>query len=181
MRYKRRNTIDRGIRGWIINTSKKNHWRVAAHYDLDDLIQEGYFCYCRCLSMYPHITHPPHFMALFKRCFTNHCHFLASRVSRQPDAIIASFDPSKFHDADEVLQSLVPPQQEEATLRTLIGQLPSEIKELLKILSSDAKAIPMLVHADGRRETTNDYLWRLIGRRPNGIDLRSAFQNHFAA
>jgi hypothetical protein len=40
------------MRGFIVNTAKENYWRVAAWYDLEDLIQDGYMCYYKCRQRY---------------------------------------------------------------------------------------------------------------------------------
>lgn len=174
-RLKRDHRLDKGIKGWIIKTAKKNHWRVRAWGDLEDLIQEGWWCYARCHRKYPGVNQA-HFMALVKVSFIHHIHFLALKASRRPDSILGK---NSYQDVDQALEALLAPVPEEQTFVTLMGQLPAEIKQLLVILINDAREIPMLINNDGTRETTNQYLWRLLGQKPNGIDLRQAFHEHF--
>lgn len=167
-RPKRKHRLDAGIRGWIVNTAKKHYWRIPPWYELDDLIQEGYFCYSICNLKYGHDLTPSHFMALVKVTFINHIHDIANLKTRNAAELMVPADSPLFSRA-------VP---EEATFFTLLKQLPKELQELLFILLNDARNIPML--RDGKdRETTNEYLCRLIGVDPTCVNLQSVFKEHF--
>lgn len=167
-RPKRKHRLDKGIKGWIVNTAKKNYWRVPAWYELDDLIQEGYICYCNCNLKYGNDLTASHFMALVKVSYIRHIHDLANSRTRNSAELMVSIDSPIFSRAEP----------EDATFFTLLRQLPSELQELLSILLNDAKDIPML--RDGReRETTNAYLCRLIGIDPEHVNLQAVFKEHF--
>ena len=167
-RPKRSHRLDAGIRGWLVNTAKKNYWRVPSWYDLDDLIQDGYICYSICNRKYGHDLQPSHFMALVKVSYINHIHDLANSKTRNSPELIVPMDSPVFSRAEP----------EEATFFTLLKQLPNELQELLFILLNDAKSIPML--RNGReRESTNAYLCRLIGVDPEYVNLQAVFKEHF--
>src|ERR1700757_4971786 len=61
--------------GWIIRHSRKNLWRMASWYEIDDLIQDGLMCGYKCLQRYGipgiEIDHP-HFMRLVQSTFRNY-------------------------------------------------------------------------------------------------------------
>lgn len=78
--------MDQGARAWLARTARKNYWRVSDWYDLDDLIQDGYWHWYRIINKYPYITKPRMtrnarriIMGLFQRTYTNHLHDLAKR------------------------------------------------------------------------------------------------------
>ena len=164
----REHRLDKGMVGWICSTAKKNIWRVPHWYGLDDLIQEGYICYCVCNRKYGHELELRHFMALVKVSYINHIHDIANLKTRNSAELMVPTDSPAF--------SRVEP--EASTFFTLLKQLPSELQELLTILINDAKEIPML--RDGRnRENTNQYLCRLIGIDPTCVNLQAVFREHF--
>lgn len=165
--------------GWIVETSKKNHWRVASWYELRDLIQDGYMVYARCNETYAHIRKQSHFMALFKTSFKNHIHNLAKLKSRTVDFPISLFVVDDTPDWT-ALDVLAGPQPEEATFRVLLTQLPTELKALLLILAKDARNIPKLRRENRTRETLNEYLCRLIGRNPEEYDIEALLVSHFS-
>lgn len=167
-RPKRKHRLDAGIRGWLVNTAKKNLWRVPPWYDLNDLIQEGYICYSNCNLKYGRDLTPSHFMALVKVSYIHQLHDLANLRTRNAAELMLPLDSPAFSRA-------VP---EESTFFTLLKQLPGELQELITILLNDAKDIPML--REGRdRETTNEYLCRLIGVDPEYVNLQTVFREHF--
>lgn len=151
-----------------MNTSRKNLWRVPNWYTLEDLIQEGYICYSNCNVKYGRELKLKHFMALVKVSFINHIHDLANLKTRNSFEIVVDPDSAAFFRVE----------QEEATFFTLLMQLPKELQELIHVLLNDALEIPM--QCSGRsKETTNDYLCRLIGIDPELVNLQSVFKEHF--
>jgi DNA-directed RNA polymerase specialized sigma24 family protein len=177
-RVKRRHRLDRRMRGWIVNTAKKQYWRVAAWYDLEDLVQEGFVCAMICQQRYSHIRSQRHFMALVQTTFINHIHTLAKQRTRQLDVPISSEVAERVRDPAEHLVKLAGGEEGDQVSLTLLGQLPIELKMLLHRLQTDARLIPMLMHKDRTRETTNEWLCRLIGL-PETIDLELIFHEHF--
>jgi len=92
--------FDAGLRGWLKTTAVKEHWRVASWYSVEDLVQDGYVCYCKCRDRYtlavpqpgdrpdgyahqnlftdqPNEKQRKHFMSLVQRAFYNHIYTLS--------------------------------------------------------------------------------------------------------
>jgi hypothetical protein len=182
--------FDAGLQGWIKNTARREHWRMAKWYELSDLIQDGFLCYCKCRDKYTrgppepgfqalNTEHPTdaqrrHFMNLVQRAYFNHIMTLSSRfaaASEEPVSQLATGD-------DEVatLESLLPPQSEEASLLMALKQAPAEISDAIRRLINDGLdggeyLRSRLRERDGRvtrgrralRETTSAYLARVLG------------------
>lgn len=165
----RQHRLDKGIRGWITTTAKRNYWRVASWYDLEDLIQDGYVCYARCNQRYGHVRDQAHFMALVKTTYLHHITDLANSRTQISDTAVDT----------QVLHSLMPASPPEGEFSAMLHSLPKELKQLLTALVNDAKSVPYL--QQGRdRETNNEFLCRLIGADPSKINLEAMFRAHFA-
>lgn len=177
-RFRRRHRLDKMLKGWIINHAKRNYWRVASWYDLDDLIQDGFVCYCRCLEKYGHIQVQRHFTALVVATFTNHIHDLAAKKTRSAEMSISEYAAADCIDTSEALENLAGVEHEEQTLATLIAQLPAELHELIKVLANDARSFPML-RINGRRETTNEWLCRIAKLDPKLVNVEQQLREHF--
>lgn len=193
-RPRRTQRLDRGIKGWIVNQARKNYWRVAGWYELDDLIQDAYMCYAKCNQRYPMNLEQRHFMSLVARTFQNHCHTLAARRAQQLDAPVTTrtrqWKADRLSDPDAVLQRAADAygQPEEQTFAALMSSLAPELRELIRILLEDARELPMLRPSDARdhegkfrrreMETRNDYFCRIAGL-PSGFDVEAALRAHF--
>lgn len=159
--------MDRGVERWIYLTARKNHWRVAAWYDISDLIQDGFMVYYRTLARYAcdvpgerrlekTARTQREIMALFKTCYTNHIHNLATRKTRQLDF------PAEFFPDDR--------ESEDAALATFIAEAPPFIAKLIhSLLNADGELLRARPRRrrDGSRETTHERMCRLAGIRPS--------------
>ncbi len=165
--------MDEGARKWMLKTAHKEHWRIASWYDLEDLIQEGYVCYYKVRERYPDATDRPHIMCLFQRTFTNRLHDLAKRKTRLTEVVMSDFPSSQF--IDNFWDSLLPVDDEIATLYTLINQVTNETKAVLNLLTSEAgrKSLRAVyrVKLGGHRETFNERLCRLTGYDATKTDM----------
>ena len=68
-------SLPKPVLGWIYNHARKNFWRVAPWYEIDDLINDGIMKAYECLDRYGipgEDIDPPHFMSLVKTSFHNH-------------------------------------------------------------------------------------------------------------
>jgi len=178
-RVRRHHRLDKGMRGWIVNHAKRNYWRVASWYDIEDLIQDGFVCYCKCLERYGHLLEQRHFMALVKITFINHIHDLSSQSSKNPSvhtAPISDVMRADCENVNEALDELAAPVPEEATFRVLLGQLPRELKELVNTLLNDVQ-LPEFERLP--RETTNEWLCRLAGLPSKRVDVETELKRHF--
>lgn len=166
----RAHRIDKGVKGFIIRTARKHHWRVADWYDLDDLIQDGFVTFCRCDYKYPR-ANQKQIMALVQVSFINHIHNLANKRTDCLEQLLQS---------DALLESLAPPQPEESTFETLLGELPQALRQMINRILTEGKPIPYLPSEGRRRETRNEYLSRLAGLDPSSIDIEQTLRSHFA-
>lgn len=108
-------------------------------------------------------------MALVQKTFMNHVTNLArNRTKSVPETLLPQDDPLFIGQMEP----------DDAFFQTLIHQLPTELQQLLQTLMDDAKNIPMLRFADGTRETTNEYLCRLLNLDPQVVDVEAVFREH---
>jgi hypothetical protein len=98
--------FDAGLQGWIKNTARQEHWRMAKWYGLADLFQDGVLCYCKCRDKYtrgppepgfqalntitPNDAQRRHFMQLVQRSFWNHIMTLSSRFAAMREELAAT-------------------------------------------------------------------------------------------
>lgn len=184
--------LDAAMRGWIFNTARANFWRVSSWYEFDDLVADGYLCYYKCRSRYDFLTVKKHplpedkrrFMGLVQAAFTNHITDLANRRTVTPELALSSCFEDDY--STDQLTELLPPQQEEATLRVLLASAPKELVDLVKLLAQEGRETVKYVRSrlhrqdngqlrKGRplRETTNEYYCRRLGLNSQTTDLIS--------
>lgn len=155
--------LDAGMRGWILRFASRQHHRVARWIDLDDLIQDGFFCYAKCRERYtrrtesgqyqvwlrrtkdwgPAVDEPTkedrrHLMSLVQTAFKNHISTLSTRKRALSETLACDLTGDDEDDSQEAAWNRVaPPEAEEATLATLIQQAPNELKMLFQLLWDD--------------------------------------------
>jgi hypothetical protein len=170
MRY-----MDVGMRNWIIKTARDNLWRVSGFYELEDLISDGYLCYCKCRARYNQffsINHPTRdeskqFMALVMASFTNHIHSLArKRVPEIAEADLVNPDGEAL-----TLEGISPTVPEEATLHVHLATLPEPAVAVIRELASNESGMYKRERQNGSRrkyrETTPEYLQRVLAIDPD--------------
>lgn len=146
--------LDAGMRGFILNFARSNHWRVASWIELDDLIQEGWVCYYKCRRRYAALDKPDpdrdnrrHMMALVKTSFRRRLDTLASqRTASVPEVSMTSMG----CDGADVIDRIAGDDQIDVT--SLIVGAPQELVDLVSILVRDASAFAR--DSVGVRETT---------------------------
>jgi len=181
--------LDAGLKGWIVNKARREFWRVASWYELDDLIQDGYICYVKCRNRYvlgpaieghsslvvvgdkPTRDQCRHFMSLVQTAFQNHIMTLAASAARTTEDLVSPLP------GDAGPTVLDQPVAEEATLRVFLSQLPSELREALQAVITDGADTGVYLRSrirqDGGRvrlmrravrETTSQYWARCLGQ-----------------
>lgn len=175
--------LDNGMKAWLVYYARKNLWRVPDWYDLSDLIQDGYICYLKCRARYkgsPRITQRREFMALFMRAFINHVTDLSNLKTDAGEVPILSGVDSLSE--SQAIERFVPPEHEEATTRLLIKEAPLEVKALMYLFfTEDGRGRlqrRLFRRCNGERETTNEFLCRLIGVDPDTVNLPNIVQNY---
>jgi hypothetical protein len=185
--------FDSGLEGWLKRTAKTEHWRVAGWYSVDDLVGDGYVCYCKCRNKYtlgppdpgaqdlrvfgsdtPNKDQRKHFMALVQRSFYNRLYTLAVRypATREQPLAMCSNENGEPLTMDELL----PAQPEEISALIAVLHAPTEIGEAIVKLVNDGVdgsryVRSRLRRSNGRvtlgrralRETTQQHMVRILG------------------
>lgn len=173
--------MDDGARGWLFRTATKNYWRIARWYDLDDLIQDGYVCYCKVLQRYPDATDAPHRMALFKRTYMNWITDLANKRTKSVQETL-DCDAQSAADLDgppmSFLAGVPCPQSGMVELDALMASAPEVVRRALALFTTEegrrAMRAAYRLRADGTRETMNDRVCRLLGLAGSTFDVVGA-------
>jgi hypothetical protein len=173
--------LDRSMCGWIVNTARAQHWRVASWYNLQDLEQDGYLCYCKCWNHYRHLFDVPnptkgqrrHFMALVKTAYCNHIATLSTKFPVVGDIAVSQIEPLPRSDVD-VLEQLMPAEAEQASVLCALAKLPVELADIMERFAQDGfdggKYLRRRISTStGRtrhkvRETTAEYWERVLGQ-----------------
>ena len=181
--------MDEGVIGWIYKTALKNHWRVARWMDLDDLVQEGYLCYCIVEERYVDAKDVRQRMALLKTVFTNRLHDLANNRTRLVDAGLAEYcftDLTPVYEDGEsniesIVAALADPDSRSAELSVVLAGASEYVRSALKLFTTDdglnrLRSAYRLRRGEGDhliRETFNERLCRLIGCDPDKVNVAS--------
>jgi len=189
--------LDEGMRGWIVNTALKEHWRVEQLTEVDDLIQDGYLCYAKCRNRYigkktSHTYLPPkhptkdnlrHFQSLVKTAFMNHIFTLAAKHKGVNVYAVSQVKKQETTADNAVWDKFLPQQPEQASLFSLVANAPEEIKQLVTLLVSDGlDLLKFERRRKGRRalrETNNEFYCRILGIDPANTDMVGKLRDYF--
>jgi hypothetical protein len=188
--------LDAGMRGFIVNTAKREFWKVAGWYEFEDLVQDGYLCFYKCrqrlhkrlLVDSPTKEQRREVQAYVKTAFFNHISTLASKRMAVREITLSNLiqhvhtDQGDVRNAD-VWNDLAPPQMEEATLLTMLTSAPAEIKQLVQLLVSDGLDLLKFERKRTKRrllrETTNEYYCRILNLDPKQHDIVEQLKDYF--
>lgn len=164
--------MDAGARLWLAKMVRKSYWRVSKWYDLDDLMQEGYFAYYYVVRHYPEVTHPPHRMALFKLTFNSVICNLANQRSRRVDEVCEA-EIVGAEGATILDSAAADPDIAEAVAE--LATAPKYVRDAVELLAAGDRRLRHKIRRSGRgrrrRETLNERLCRLTGYDPNKTDI----------
>lgn len=150
--------MDEPARKWTIKFANRQFWRVANLMDLDDLIAEGSYVWCRIQTRKVLQTHRE-VMAIYRIAFANHIHDLSVRATRERSMLEVVGDVNSLNSASD---------HNPGPLLRLLDSLPDDLRLYLGVLATDLGARllrqPYRVRHGGRRETTQERLQRLVGR-----------------
>lgn len=168
--------MDRGARLWLARAVRANYWRVSSWYDLDDVMQEGYYAYYYMERRYPDVTEPRHKMALFKLVFHSVITNLANQHTRRADEVVECDIDTRAESCDGWSPSFLDTVQAEpsADEADLVGA-PRPVRDAIALMASGdprLRAPPSRPQPVRRhRETLNDRLCRLTGYDPDTTDI----------
>jgi hypothetical protein len=168
-----RPAIPISVERWIKSHARKHYWRVAGWYELDDLIQDGLVCACKCLERYGtptpkrpgRINRPrlneldePHYMALVQTAFYRHIGDLVRSKRRGPDGTTSKFaDVMPEYSESYALDRLLTPSTGDQELAVLLSEIPDRLRQLItKHLNG---GIGGLVHDRNLEIELRAFLW----------------------
>lgn len=130
-------TFNRAIAGWSVNFIKKNIWRLHGTYDFEDLFQEAYLVFLICSKKYRYdrVENGAHFMALFKRSFSNCISDYAKKASKQREQLVQNITVIDGKEID-LFDSLEGGLSNEGKLHVAIEQAPSFVRSYIKAMES---------------------------------------------
>lgn len=172
--------MDQGAYGWMVAYAKRHYPRVAsADYGFDDLLHEGIESYYETLARYPYALDRPHIQALFQKVFNSH---IERRVRKKCHTV--DFPVGNLHSDDDMPIELHVPEDEMATLTSLVANAPPEIKAVLQLFTTDAGRkklrAPLRVSPNGYKETFSDRLAVLAGYdMADDVDLKALLKKYF--
>jgi hypothetical protein len=158
------------------------------------LVQEGYVCYYKCRARYRELTDKlnpttddkKHFMSLVQTAFSRRIIDLAHDKTKGGGWAAASLE-GLVEEQLVPMDALAPAELPAGPAILALRHLPSELKELISVLSSDTTAVVRCLRNQPRgfgrrrlRETTNDMLCRLIGKDPNTVDLAGQLASYLS-
>lgn len=165
--------LPKSIVGWVYNHATKNHWRVAAYMELDDLIQDGLMKAYECLDKYgtPGVDiDPPHFMALVKTAFYNHIGTLLRKSRAEQEVTSLIGDLAGEATETRYLDSHAEPTEPLQDLVSIITSMPETLRKVVALYSTWFEELRRPGETDGA------LLKRLIGfplRFDPEVELRS--------
>lgn len=166
--------MDTGAQMWMFKTARRNYWRVAAWYDLDDLIQEGYLQYWRIRRRYPDVREPKHIMRLFQISFINRIHDIAKARTACLETLA---DDLGIPDVWSVIGGV-----EEPMVETLHGA-PDHVLVVIRAYElGDPRLRQVYRRRSGRqRETLNERLCRIAGVNPDDYSIPTEIRRLLAS
>lgn len=165
---------DRATEIFVARFVEKNHWRVASTMTREDLTQEAWMVWWKIYRRYKPTSQRSQ-MALFMTSLTRHVHTLATKSGASRDNEIAVDDPCS-HDTriDEGSEGLIL-----AALRSLPREIADVVKALIDDANLNALRLPHLRRRGGWRETTDEYLCRVLNL-PENVPIRALLRRALA-
>lgn len=181
VRFRWRRKLEEWTRAFIM----KNRWRVPAEWDEDDLFQDCFCYFLHCQRRYADKAQSQaHFASLYRSCIFNHFNDLSNASTRQRAR------PTILIDDLGVMTARVQPRwveleptrltyEAQEALRLMLLEAPLVVKHVIKALGLDDALIQSKPRPEfewdlfGRRETTNEYLCRLVGIDSHKVNLVS--------
>jgi hypothetical protein len=171
------NFPDAGAKAWIYKYAKKQYWRVAAWIEFDDLVQDGLVEYYEVRKRYPQAVEPSHIMSLLQLCFRSKIEDLVRANTKQLD--------DARSDIVEVYESPMMIVPDASNFNTLLAKAPKLISDVIALLTNDVYkeeiSKPFERYQDGRRETLNDRVCKLLGLDAKKINAVQETKLYFSA
>ena len=151
--------------GWIYNHSRKNYWRLAAWYEVEDLIQDGLMIAYKARERYGSDLDPPHYMRLVQSMFRNHIGDLLRRMRGFDDRTKLA-DLAGGGTEERAIDQLAEPTEHEGDFSRLVAELPVALRKAVHFyLKGDVAKLrrSLRVRLDKPDETEGERFERLTG------------------
>lgn len=119
------------IEGWVVNSLKKNLWRIAATHTYEEAMQEAHMVFLRCAQRYPDMDTPQHFMALFQVSWVNEVHDLSKLATNAREAV--SLDQLTYSDEGYTPLEVIGEVENDGVLAVKLRQAPKEVTMVLNL------------------------------------------------
>lgn len=129
------------IEGYVVNFLLRDLWKLEPTHGFHDALNEAWVVFDRVAKAYPDVE-DKHFMALFKRAWSNHVVDLAKKATRQRDEIPVS----------AIVAESVGERHNSGYLHILIKQMPSELAAVVRLFLSAPEEL--LKEVTGTRRAT---------------------------
>ncbi len=170
------------IEGWTVNYCRKNAWKTQGSQQWEDLMQQAYLVFLRCVNQYPDVHEAKHFMSLYQRAWTNEMTDMANKDTALRREVPY---PTTIIDGDTVEVELVGEHRHDGELATLLRQAPEEVLMVLNLFLNAPSEILDVVLAgwNGRdkrcRAGGSRRLCQLLGL-PHDLDVLTMVEDHFS-
>ena len=176
-------TFKGAIEGYVANFAAKHGWRVSRLHQRDDIMQEAYLIFDRCVKAYPDVETPQHFMALFKRAWFNHFTDMANDDTRS--RVMVQHTDFEADDGGLVAAEYVGELDGDGYLATMLRQAPREISMVLNLfLNAPQEMLDVALGAwSGSRDKRckaggSKRICQMLGLDPNR-DVMKAVEEYF--
>lgn len=154
-------TIDESLKKWIMKTARRNLWRVARWYEIEDLVGDGMMIAAKISRQYAP-ANQRHYMALVMTAYNNHVESLARKRRRGDDVLAADMAPTGV-DFDWWLSALMGHAHSDAALSRLLSKARFPVDEVISLFLTDRGVAELRRRPQRPRETPNRYICRLLG------------------
>jgi hypothetical protein len=168
-------SIPKEVLGWISNHSRKNYWRVASFYEVDDLIQDGIIKAYEVINRYgvPGLEiDRPHYMALVKTSFNNHIVDLLRKYTPEKVSVVSlqslckpTINRMDGMDENEVLEQLLGGEDGDQEENMFVVEMPEYLRKGVQFFLSNPNTFQYLRKRlqSEKDESLSSKLARMVG------------------
>jgi hypothetical protein len=189
-------TWDGSITGWTQKHISMNGWRTSRTHDQNDLIQEAFFIFDKCIKRY--VTHyedfnnkpagsPAHFMSLYMNAWNNRFTDLVryeKKIQRSTTFSDTIYENDESEDDEHHVINLIPACAEDSSLTLKIREASSEIKTVLSLFMDAPSELVDLAMSSWKKNgklkpAENSHLCELLGFDKSTTNIVKIFEDHF--
>ncbi len=172
------------VEGYTVNFMKSNFWRVKAHMEYQDAMQEAKLVFVKLKRKYGRLSSPQHFMSLYKTTLKREFDELSTRDTKFRNEVNASqINSSENSEFTEVYYNQAGDLMNDGMLAIMIEQAPAEIKKVLKLfLETPVEFLDHLSSVWKKKGKYNDFgnkhINEVLGME-EGTDVEKLLREYF--